>query len=227
MLETSADGITYTPVKNFGTVDAPIKSALTSGMQYFNIVNEDVQYIRYTGDAGVSDIKVYGEKEPDIVTGEVETVTGTLLAQSSISVVEEETDYVTYGGESAIDGKTDTYWQSSSGDSTGNNLYKKKLTLDLGELKTISDIGITWPQTNRKYYFCIQTSTDGETWSYIDNMGTDDSTDNMINSEQTTTKYYCLGNVEARYIRYIGLGSSRSGSAGKYNQVCEFNVYVK
>ena len=226
MLETSADGITYTPVKNFGTADAPIKSALTAGMQYFNIVNEDVQYIRYTGDAGVSDIKVYlkdaPSSDPDIVTGEVETVTGTKLDQGTITathskdnVGKEQTDHP---ASATLDGDSTTYWTVTSG---SNKDKKGIITFDLGGIKTVSGIQIEWlsNKSGRKYNFYIQVSTDGETWSYIDNMGTDEA----VIQNSALSVNYSLGDVRAQYIRYVGYGATNNSN----NQLCEFNAYVK
>lgn len=216
-IEVSTDGDSYTPVKDF-------TSALADGMQYFNIVNADAQFIRYTGDKGVSDIKVYQQTELPPEPGNVETPTGTLLEQEHITIYKAGTEEETsFPAENALDGDSKTYWRTNVG---SVDPMAKSITFDLKEIKTVSDIGIEWLKSDRNYYFCIQVSTDGSSWSYVDNMGTADSKDTMINSGKKLTAYYSLGNVKARYIKYTGLGNS-SSNAAKYNQVCEFNVYLK
>lgn len=152
----------------------------------------------------------------DIVT----TPTGTQLAQSSMSATDESevvTAAATNSAGYSLDGDSSTYWESNSG---GSKDKKGVLIFDLGETKTISEIQLEWANGSRQYNFCIQVSTDGETWSYIDNMGTADSISTMIKSNAKTACYY-LGNIEARFIRYIGYANN----ANKYNQLCEFNVY--
>ena len=147
-----------------------------------------------------------------------------MLEQEHIKIYEDGTEAETsFPAENALDGDSKTYWRTNVGsvDPTA-----KSITFDLKEIKTVSDIGIEWLKSDRNYYFCIQVSTDGNSWSYVDNMGTADSKDTMINSGKNLTAYYSLGNVKARYIKYTGLGNS-SSNAAKYNQVCEFNVYLK
>lgn len=168
----------------------------------------------------------------DIVTGPITAVpAGTKLNQNTISVVLEATT----GDSSApnvLDGKASTYWESDSGSASSYaGRTPKMLTLDLGEVKTISGIDLVWFSTKngRRYSFCIQASKDGVNWYNIDKMGTPENYDNMIKNATTSTTvhYYSLGNVEARYIRYVGTGNTLTTSAGAYNQPAEINVYVR
>lgn len=154
----------------------------------------------------------------DIVT----TPTGTLLAQSSISVADDSESTNQYKNAAfALDGDATKYWQSDSGPDK-NQLGR--LVFDLGEIKTVSEIKLNWfsNKSGRKYYFCIQVSTDGTTWTNVSNMGTPDSKDTMIKNTTLEDCYY-LGETQARYIRYLGFGATNN----RYNQVSEFNVYLK
>lgn len=155
----------------------------------------------------------------DIVT----TTTGTLLPQSSITVTDDSVLEVSssFPPEKTLDGDEATYWQVASG-SNKDNLGV--LIFDLTEEKTVSEIELQWfsNKNGRKYYFCIEVSTDGTTWTPIANMGTRDSKETMINNTALKDCYY-LGETRARYIRYSGFGATNNNN----NQLCEFNVYTK
>lgn len=219
-LETSADGVTYTPVKSF-------QSKLTDGMQYFNIVNADAQYIRYTGDKGVTAMVAYmqGElpPEPGLV---VEKVSGKKITLTSENIIDISGEAEKYPSSNAVDGNTDAtvYWQSNSlggkNDSARSNGW---ITIDLKEKKTLTEIGLlTFKPAARQYPFWIEASTDGETFFPV--FGSEEETIN--NPLQGSIVYYSLGNLrDVRYIKYWGKGYQNGSTSNAYIQLCELELY--
>ena len=109
--------------------------------------------------------------------------------------------------EGAVDGNFGTRW-NAFGD--GNTLL-----LDFNEVKEIAAVAASYYKGNqRKYYFDIAVSEDGENWTVVlegqESSGTaDDGVLEMFKFKET---------VKGRYLKYIGHGSSSNDS----NNIWEF-----
>lgn len=96
----------------------------------------------------------------------------------------------------AVDGDYDTRWNGWDDGAT--------LTCDLGDVKKIAAIAATFYKGNeRNYYFDIEVSVDGVTWTTVLK---DQSSPITLEKELALFKF--PDTVEARYLRYVGHNSS-------------------
>lgn len=110
------------------------------------------------------------------------------------------------GPSNAIDNKTSTRWSSKGAGKT--------LTLDMGELVTVKQVGVQWYKgSSRAAYFDLQTSLNNSNWKTVLAGGRS----NRSSSEEK----YSVTSTEARYVRLIG----NSNTSNAWNSVLEVNVY--
>ncbi len=100
----------------------------------------------------------------------------------------------------AVDGDYDTRWNGWDDGAT--------LTCDLGDVKKIAAIAATFYNGNeRNYYFDIEVSVDGTTWTTVLK---DQSSPITLDKELALFKF--PDTVEARYLRYVGHNSSSNNA---------------
>lgn len=121
------------------------------------------------------------------------------------------------GPELAIDKKQDTMWHSQWG--AGNNREDLWITLDLGEVKTVTGLRYL-PRTSQTNgiitEYQIEVSTDGVNFTpYATGSWAGDN----------TWKKAEFGPVEARYVKLVAVNSMSSEAANTYASASEIAVY--
>lgn len=121
------------------------------------------------------------------------------------------------GPEQAIDNKQDTMWHSQWG--AGNNREDLWITLDLGEVKTVTGLRYL-PRTSQTNgiitEYQIEVSTDGVNFTpYATGSWAGDN----------TWKKAEFGPVEARYVKLVAVNSMSSEAANTYASASEIAVY--
>lgn len=102
--------------------------------------------------------------------------------------------------EGAVDGSFETRWNGWDDGAT--------LTLDLGEVKQIASIAAAFYKSNeRNYYFDIEVSVDGETWTTVL-----EAQESPIILEKELAMFKFPETVSARYLRYVGHNSSSNNA---------------
>lgn len=147
--------------------------------------------------------------EPEITDTEPVPISGDALVDKQIPVyaVEASGDDGNIA-EGAVDGSFITRWNVFADEAT--------LTLDFNEVKDVSAVALSfYKSSERMYYFDIEVSEDGENWTKVltdmASSGTaDEGTLEMFDFGQT---------VKARYLRYVGYGSSTNDSNNIYEIV--------
>lgn len=105
----------------------------------------------------------------------------------------------------AVDGSFMTRWNAFGDGST--------LTLDFNEVKDVSAVAASFYKGNeRKYYFDIQVSEDGENWTTV----LSDQESSGTADEEVLEMFEFEEPVKARYLRYLGHGSSSNDSNNIY-----------
>lgn len=121
------------------------------------------------------------------------------------------------GPELAIDNKQDTIWHSQW--SAGNNRKDLWITLDLGEVKTVTGLRYL-PRTSQTNgiitEYQIEVSTDGVSFTPC-------ATGNWAGDN--TWKKAEFGPVEARYVKLVAVNSMSTESANTYASASEIAVY--
>lgn len=92
------------------------------------------------------------------------------------------------------------------------------ITYDLGEIKTLTHIGLAAYQNNdnRKQFFDVLVSDDGENFTTIYSGGT--------TGETVEQEYFVLPETETRYVRILSRGNSINSS---WTSITEFSAYGK
>lgn len=121
------------------------------------------------------------------------------------------------GPELAIDKKTDTIWHSQW--SAGNNREDLWITLDLGEVKSVTGLRYL-PRTSQTNgiitEYQIEVSTDGQIFTPC-------ATGSWAGDN--TWKKAEFGPVDARYVKLVAVNSMSSESANTYASASEIAVY--
>lgn len=100
----------------------------------------------------------------------------------------------------AVDGDYDTRWNGWDDGAT--------LTLDLGDIKNVAAIAATFFKGNeRSYYFDIEVSLDGNTWTSVLK-----AQESPITLDKELALFKFPETVEARYLRYVGHNSSSNNA---------------
>lgn len=109
--------------------------------------------------------------------------------------------------EGAVDANFETRWNAYGEGST--------LTVDFYEVKEVKSVGASFFKGDqRKYYFDIAVSEDGENWTTVL-----EKQESSGDTEAGTLEMFDFGKtVKARYVRYIGHGSSDNDA----NNIYEF-----
>jgi hypothetical protein len=106
-----------------------------------------------------------------------------------------------------VDGSLATRW-SANGDGAW-------IRYDLGAIRPVSHVSIAAYNGNtRQNRFDLQVSSDGTTWSNV-------FTNRLTSGTTTAEEVHDFGDVNARYVRYVGHGST----AGTFNSVTELSVF--
>ncbi len=123
------------------------------------------------------------------------------LTISSVSATAEQT-----GNEAvnSFDGNFSTRWASSG---------TQSITWDLGATHSVEEIQIAFYNT-RTYYFDIEASTDGSSWTTV----LDDEVSAGV--DENLEAFPFSAPVNARYIRYVGFGSN----ANSWNNIYEVDI---
>lgn len=96
----------------------------------------------------------------------------------------------------SYDGSLETRWAPYGKDGDAWGIY------DLDEVYTINDLYMAWYNgTSRIYYFDIELSEDGESWTKVIENGQSSGT-------SVELEKFSIGGVKARYIKYIGGGNT-------------------
>lgn len=111
------------------------------------------------------------------------------------------------GPAKAIDASLYTRWSAN-----GNNQW---IRFDLGAAKTITEARLAFEEGNqRQYYFSLQSSLDGSNWTTI-------LPGQSSSGATTLPERFPVGAVNARYLRYLGVGNSLNS----WNHVNDAQVF--
>lgn len=93
---------------------------------------------------------------------------------------------------------------------------------DLGESLSLDKVAVAfWKQAERRYYFDLLVSDDGENYMSV---YSGESAQLGSDSEYTNVN---LGGVKARYVKIVGNGNSVSGPSNVNINILEFKIYQK
>jgi len=142
-------------------------------------------------------IDTYVEPED---TGD-QPITAELIAENQIPVMAvKATNHDGNIPEGAVDGDFSTRWNGWDDGAT--------LTVDLGETKKIASIAAAFYLSDeRNYFFDIEVSNDGETWTRVL-----EAQSSPIIKEKDLANFPFPETVEARYLRYVGHNSSANNA---------------
>ena len=144
--------------------------------------------------------------EPEITDTEPIPISGEALNEKQIPVyaVEASGDDGNIA-EGAVDGSFITRWNVFADEAT--------LTLDFNEVKDVAAVAAAfYKSSERMYYFDIQVSEDGENWTTV----LEDQASSGTADEETLEMFTFDEPVKARYLRYVGHGSSSNDSNNIY-----------
>ncbi len=109
--------------------------------------------------------------------------------------------------ENAFDGSLDTRWCAS------DNSFPQWLQADLGKVRHVSGVSLTWENANETYQCRIEGGKDGKHWT---TMADASATPGIGNGSVTVTP------ADVRYVRVTVLGSSR----GDWASIREFQIRI-
>jgi hypothetical protein len=131
---------------------------------------------------------------------------GPTTTKLSVSSVTASVTSGSYVPANTIDGNLGTRW-TSSGDG-------QWIRYDLGSSKTVSYVKVAfYAGDTRTYYFDVQTSTDGSTWTNV--------VTNRTSSATTALQTVDFTDRTARYVRIVG----HVGTYDNYNNITETEVW--
>jgi poly(beta-D-mannuronate) lyase len=131
---------------------------------------------------------------------------GPTTSKLSISSVTASATTGSYVPANTIDGNLGTRW-TSSGDG-------QWIRYDLGSSKTVSYVKVAfYAGDTRTYYFDVQTSTDGSTWTNV--------VTNRTSSATTALQTVDFTDRTARYVRIVG----HVGTHDNYNNITETEIW--
>lgn len=147
--------------------------------------------------------------EPEITVAEPTPIESEALNEKQIPVyaVEESANDGNIG-QGAVDGNFDTRWNAF-----GDGNY---LILDFNEVKDITAVAAAFFKGNeRKYYFDILVSEDGENWTTIL-----EGQESSGSADPEVLEMFSFSEpVKARYLQYLGHGSSSNDSNNIYELI--------
>ncbi len=133
----------------------------------------------------------------------------TCNSQVPVNSATSSSNQSTFPPSNAIDNNPVTKWMSS-------NSLNPFIRLDLGSLKSVCRVDITWADANTRYFFNISTSLDGTNFTYVYAGARMGST--------LSPETYTFPDAQARHVR-IAINQSTPGSANSIAQISEVVIY--
>lgn len=200
---TISKGRTFVPLRAVAETFGKKVAWDDRGIIYINDVSETLD--QTAGSIILENITDY--IEPEIVSTEPERIDGAKMNDKQIPVygVESSSDDGNIA-QGAVDGNFTTRWNAYGDGET--------LVIDFNEVKDVAAVAASYFKGNeRKYYFDIAVSEDGKTWTTV--LEKQESSGNTANIEELEM-FKFTETVKARYVKYIGHGSSSNDSNNMY-----------
>lgn len=198
-ISTSQDG------KSYKTVLSTISSGKSLSYEKYVFTDKPIRHVKITVNgntqnnyASIAEIRVLVPSSSESQTQCVDGIIQNAKASAS---------QTGYPDTNAFDDNLDTRWS--------NNGVGSWIVLDLGTVKKVCDISISWYKGNeRQNNFVISTSSDGVIFT---NILSSKSTDSTLNPEM-----YNIDDTDARYIRITVNGNTQNS----YASITEISIRV-
>lgn len=191
-IETSANG------KSWESVFSGESSGQTLALESYDAPDGEARYVRIVGHGTnvssenlIAEVEILGDRRRK----QSSQASNTDVSVAKVAKVTASAHRADKGPGKALDGDLDTRWQA-----WGDGQW---LQFDLGTVREVTGIDIAWLEgDNRVASFDVETSRDAQSWASVFS--------GKSSGETAALEFYDITDGDARYVRIIGHGTTRS-----------------